>query len=185
VRARIGTSVNRQNLSHGVRRKGTIRNVKIKRPVELPLIPQCIDHSDVEIGPAFLDYNVLESGNHLIFALHYLQDQFDLFCLLIRQLSKSPNNVFPYAFAVPVGFSDGVRLIGLPLICGGTVAQVHDISSSSSVTTLPFKNPFVNPFITIFLEFEAAFCTFILRLQYHTELRKSPKNKDFVKTFPE
>jgi hypothetical protein len=87
----------------------------------------------------------------LIFGLNHLQDQFDLSRLLIRQLPKSPNDPLAYAFAVPVGFSDGVRLICSSLICGGTVAQVHDISSSSSVTTLPFKNAFVNPFLWLFL----------------------------------
>ncbi|MFH1952841.1 MAG: hypothetical protein ABIL06_14625, partial [Pseudomonadota bacterium] len=86
---------------------------------------------------------------------------------------------------VPVGFSDGVRLIFLLLVFGGTVAQMHDITPSSSVTTLPFKNVFVNPFITLFLGFKAAFCTFFLRLRYCRELRKSPKNGYFVKTFPE
>jgi hypothetical protein len=86
----------------------------------------------------------------LIFGLNHLQDQFDLSRLLIRQLPKSPNDPLAYAFAVPVGFSDSVRLICSSLICGGTVAQVHDISSSSSVTTLPFKNAFVNLFYGYF-----------------------------------
>ena len=96
-----------------MRRKGTVGDVIIKRLIELPLIPQCVDHSDVEIGPAVLDYNILEPGNDLIFALDYLQDQSDLLCLLLRQFAKSPNNPFPYLFSFPVGFGDGVRLIYL------------------------------------------------------------------------
>ena len=71
------------------------------------------------------------------------------------------------------------------ILSGGTVAQVNDITSSSSVTTLPFKNAFVNPFITIILEFIADFSAFFLRLQYRTGLRKTPKNRHFVKSFPE
>ena len=110
MRARIGTSVNRQNPGHGVSRRGTVGDVISKRPIELPLIPQCVDRSDVKIGPAFLDYNVVESGDDLIFALDYLLYQFDLLCLLLRQLPNSPNNPFSYAFAAPVGFGDGVRL---------------------------------------------------------------------------
>jgi hypothetical protein len=110
-------------------RKGTVGDTIIEGLIELPMIPQCVDHSDVEVGLAVLDYNILEPGNDLVFTLDYLEDQSDLFCLLVRQFANSPNNPFPYLFSFPIGFSYGVGLIGLSFIGGGTVAQMHDAAS--------------------------------------------------------
>ena len=52
-------------------------------------------------------------------------------------------------------FFEHVAAVGI--LSGGTVAQVHDITSSSSVTTLPFQDTFVNPLLVAFFEYTAAF----------------------------
>jgi hypothetical protein len=133
-----------------VRRKRTVGDIIIKGLIELPMIPQCVDHSDVEVG---LDYNILEPGNDLVLTLDYLEDQSDLFCLLVCQFANSPKNPFPNLSSFPVGFSYGVRLIGLSFIGGGTVAQMHDIASIFLRLHYQFKKVLSTYFIIAFAVF--------------------------------
>jgi hypothetical protein len=185
VRTRVGTPVNGQNPRHGVRRKRTVGDITIKGLIELPMIPQGVDHSDVEVGPAILDYNILEPGNDLVLTLDDLEDQSDLFCLLVRQFAYSPNNPFPYLFSFPVGFSYGVGLVGLSFIGGGTVAQMHDIASMFLRLHYQFEIALSTYFFKVFSDFSAIQAVFFLRLQYPPELRKPFKNRHFVKNCPE
>ena len=107
-------------------RQGAVSYIIIKSIIEMPLIPQIIDHRNVEISLSVFDYNINEPCDNLI-ALNHLQNQPDLLCLLIRELANGPYGSFSYLFPLPVGFGEGVGFIGLALVLGGAVAQMHGI----------------------------------------------------------
>ena len=66
MRARIGTTVNDQDLGHGVARQGTGGDPKIKRLVQFPLVPEVIDQGDIQIGLGVLDYQIPDPSDRVI-----------------------------------------------------------------------------------------------------------------------
>jgi hypothetical protein len=125
VCAGIGTAVNGQDLGHSVGRQGTGGDLKIEGFIQLPLVPDGVDHSDIQIGLGVLNYQILHPSDHLVPALDQGQDELDLLGLLVGQLPNRSDNPFPNRIPFAVRFGDGVRFVFLSLVAGGTVAQMH------------------------------------------------------------